>query len=163
MKNGLVKALTTGFILVFLSGNSNLVSASEEVSNETESTALIAMDSAPAKLIQKFHKALRVGDETTLKMALAEEVLIYEGGNAERSLADYVSHHMYADIAYLKSINITLKEHQLQILGDIAISTAITHSKGEYKNKKIDTTGMETMVLAKQGDGNWKIIHIHWS
>lgn len=162
MRSGITKALITGFTLLFLAGYCNLVFAHGEENHDSESMAFIGMDSAPAKLVKKFHKALRVGDEATVMMALSEEVLIYEGGNAERSLADYVSHHMYADMAYLKAINITLKEHQVRIMGDIAISTSISHSTGEYKSKKIDSTGMETLVLAKQS-GGWKIIHIHWS
>jgi len=163
MKNGRILTLITGFSLMFFAGHSTLVSAHGEAIHEAKSTAFIGMDSAQAKLIQQFHQALKAGDEMAVRMALAEEVLIYEGGNAEHSLADYASHHMYADMAYLKDLNITLKEHHVRIMGDIAISTAISHTTGEYKSKKIDSTGMETLVLAKQRDGSWKIIHIHWS
>jgi ketosteroid isomerase-like protein len=81
----------------------------------------------------------------------------------ERSLSDYASHHMHADMAYLTGLTITLKEHRVTITGDIAISTAISHAKGEYKGKSVDSISMETLVLAKQKDGSWKITHVHWS
>ena len=163
MKPRKVVTLLTGLSLLFSAGQSSLLFAHGDEKHTTEPTAFIGMETAPVKRVQQFHQALKAGDEAIVKQLLAEDVLIYEGGNAERSLADYASHHMGADMAYLKNLTITLKELQVKVVGDIAISTAISHATGEYKGKQIDSTAMETLVLSKQHDGSWKIIHIHWS
>ncbi|WP_445946494.1 YybH family protein [Shewanella sp.] len=163
MKNNNLHRLVTGLIITFFLSQSQLVLAHGDEQHTSEARLFVGQELAPAKVVKQFHQALRTGDTKGVSLALASDVLIYEGGNAERSLAEYTSHHMQADMIYLKGLTVTTKEQQVRIIGDMAISTAISHSTGTYKDKKIDSTGMETLVLAMQGDGSWKIIHIHWS
>jgi ketosteroid isomerase-like protein len=163
MKNRPVTILLTGLILLISTGNSNLTFAHGDETHAIEKSEFVGVDSAAGKVVKQFHNALQTGNETLIRQSLAENVQIFEGGKVERSLADYTSHHMHADMAYLKSLSITLKEHQVTITGDIAISTAISHAQGEYKGKSIDSITMETLVLVKQVDGSWKITHVHWS
>jgi ketosteroid isomerase-like protein len=163
MKNNNLYRLMTGLILSIFLGQSPLALAHGDEQHTPEASLFVGMELAPAKVVKAFHQALRTGDTNGVSLALASDVLIYEGGNAERSLTEYASHHMQADMAYLKGLTVTTKEQQVRIMGDMAISTAISHSKGEFKGKAIDSIGMETLVLAKQGDGSWKIVHIHWS
>ncbi|AZG75174.1 DUF4440 domain-containing protein [Shewanella livingstonensis] len=144
-------------------GYSSLSLAHGDETHVVEKTQFIGIDSAAGKVVKQFHNALKTGNEALVRQSLAENVQIYEGGKVDRSLAEYASHHLHADMAYLKGLTITLTEHQVAITGDIAISTAISHAQGEYKSKSVDSISMETLVLTKQVDGTWKIIHVHWS
>lgn len=58
----------------------------------------------PAKAVDAFHAALAKGDGAAAAALLAEEALIYEGGHAERSKAQYASHHAGADAAYAAAV-----------------------------------------------------------
>ncbi|UJF20875.1 YybH family protein [Shewanella sp. OMA3-2] len=163
MKNRQVAVILTGAMLLISAGYSGLSLAHGDETHVVEKAQFIGVDSAAGQLVKQFHNALQTGNETIVRLSLAENVQIYEGGKVERSLVEYASHHLHADMAYLKGLTVTLKEHQVSITGDIAISTAISHSQGEYKGKVVDSINMETLVLTKQGDGSWKITHVHWS
>jgi ketosteroid isomerase-like protein len=93
---------------------------------------------------------------------LADDVLIYEGGGVERSADEYASHHLLADIKYLSALKSTTLEHQVKVMGNMALSTSRAKTVGQYKDKAVDSEGMQTMVLEKIA-GSWKIVHIHWS
>jgi ketosteroid isomerase-like protein len=163
LKNIHIKVLLTSVMLLVSAGQSSLSLAHGDETHPTEKTEFVGVDTAPGRVVSQFHSALKAGNEAVVRQSLADNVQIYEGGKVERSLSDYASHHMHADIAYLTGLTITLKEHRVTITGDIAISTAISHAKGEYKGKNVDSISMETLVLAKQTDGSWKITHVHWS
>ena len=69
---------------------------------------------------------------------------------------------MLADMKYLANIDIEILEHEVKVLGSIAYSTSRTKLTGNVKGKKINSEGMESMILQKI-EGKWKIVHIHWS
>lgn len=120
------------------------------------------LDSPAAEVVLAFYKALKTGDKQLAREQLADDVTIYEGGRVERSADEYAHHHMLSDMKYLAAVDSKALEHQVQVLGNTAISSSRSHTKGEYKGKERDYQGMETMVLEKQ-NGEWKIKHIHWS
>ncbi|KKO44755.1 hypothetical protein WG68_14010 [Arsukibacterium ikkense] len=115
-----------------------------------------------AKAVTEFHAALKAADASAVKRLLAEDVIIFEGGSVERSRAEYESHHMAADMAFLKDLSVATIEHHVRVQGDSAVSLARSKVSGQFKDKSIDHTGMETMTLQLRG-GNWQITHIHWS
>src|SRR5690606_29848204 len=49
-----------------------------------------------AEAVDAFHAALRAGDRDAALAVLAEDALIFEAGGAERSRAEYASHHLEA-------------------------------------------------------------------
>ena len=53
-------------------------------------------------------------------------------------------------------------ETQTTVAGDVAVVMNRTQVTGTYRDREINSTGTETVVL-RQGDGNWRIVHIHWS
>lgn len=163
MNNSPLTILITTGILLMSAGQSSLSFAHGDETHPIEQKAFIGVDSAAGNVVKQFHAALQMGNEAIVRQSLAVNVQIYEGGKVERSLTDYANHHMLADMAYLRGLTITPKEHQITITGDIAISTSISHAQGEYKGKSIDLMTMETLVLIKQADGHWKITHVHWS
>ena len=118
-------------------------------------------DSAPAKAVMAFHRALESNDPQTARALLLDDVLIFEGG-VERSADEYADHHMLADIEYLAAVETTVLEHRVEITGHSAVSISRSKTIGTYRDKKIDNEGLETMVL-NLINGSWKISHIHWS
>ena len=106
--------------------------------------------------------AIASGDIEHLKSLMAPDVLIFESGNVESSLAEYESHHMQSDIAFMSVMNTEMLSRRVIDAGDTA--TVLTRSRvhGTYKEKEIDLSNTETLVL-KNLDGQWKIIHVHWS
>jgi mono/diheme cytochrome c family protein len=57
---------------------------------------------AAMSVLDAFGDALQSGDTQTATRLMSPTVLIYEGGGAERSRDEYASHHMQADMAFLK-------------------------------------------------------------
>lgn len=112
--------------------------------------------------VDTFHKALTDGNSKQALALLADDVLIYESGGAETSKADYAAHHLEADMAFLKGVRQNVSARAAQVSGHVAWVTSQGETTGTYKDKAIDSASTETMVL-RQRDGQWKIVHIHWS
>ena len=145
------------FLLIF----SNSIHAHEGSGNKNKEL-FKGNESVPAKVVIEFHKALKNNKKDVVLKILEDSVLIYEGGGVERSAKEYSSHHLPADIAFMSKMEVKLIEHLVKIYGDIAISSSRSIIKGKYKDKTIEKTSMETIVLRKI-KGRWKIINIHWS
>lgn len=126
------------------------------------SPALAASETKAASVVDAFHAALHRSDPAAALRLLADNVIIYEEGEAEQSKAEYAAHHLQADSAF------SSKMHE-QILrradgGDDQTAWVATEGRttGLYKKRAIDRFTTETMVL-QRGAGEWKIVHIHWS
>ncbi len=119
-------------------------------------------DTVAAKTVQAFHAAISNADEIRARSLLDNAVLIFEGGGVERSADQYASHHMKSDLAFMANMKITVLEQQVNQKGELAIAVSRTQLQGQHKGKDIDMTSMETMALEKK-NGQWKIVHIHWS
>ncbi|MCL1124294.1 YybH family protein [Shewanella surugensis] len=163
MRHRKIISLGIGLLLAACTSISSLAWAHGNEPHDNGPAAFIGENLPAAKVVKQFHRALKASDEAGVKQVLATDVLIYEGGSVEPSLAVYASGHLQADMAYLKGLTINLKERQVRVTGDIAIATSVSHVVGEYKGKKVDSTNMETLVLKRQSDNTWKIVHIHWS
>ena len=116
----------------------------------------------PTSEINDFHAALASGDEQTAMVALAPEVLIFESGGAERSRAEYASHHMKSDMAFLALMERDVIEQDSTVQGNTAWVVTESRIHGHYKDRDIDLVSIETAVLERGADG-WKIVHLHWS
>ena len=117
----------------------------------------------PASLLaSELADAIAIGDVNTLRTVLAPDVLIFESGGVESSLAEYEGHHMPADMAFMKAMRREVISQQVIDSGDSA--TVVTRSRvhGSYKDKEIDLNSTETLVMRKL-DGQWTVVHIHWS
>jgi ketosteroid isomerase-like protein len=135
------------------------------IENQTKVAADPQIDATtkPAiDVVEGFHNALATADTKQAMAHLADDVLIYEGGAAETSKAEYASHHLEADIAFLKGVKQSVSARSAQMVDDVAWVTNQGETKGTYKDKAIDSDSTETMVL-RRSDGQWKIVHIHWS
>ncbi|HEV7290492.1 nuclear transport factor 2 family protein [Sphingomonas sp.] len=112
--------------------------------------------------MDRFHAALTEGKvEAALKL-LSEDVLIYESGRAERSKAEYASHHLKADAEFAGATQRKLVKRASWVGTDTAWVTSETETAGTFKGRALSLTGTETMIL-RRAAGAWKIVHIHWS
>ena len=121
-----------------------------------------AVAGSPEAVVDAFGDALAAGDAAAVRALLAADVLIYESGGAERSLEEYASHHMSADMAFVGVMERQLTDRRVFAAGDFAVVTSMGRSRGTFREREMDLLGTETMVLEKH-DGNWLIRHIHWS
>ena len=128
---------------------------------DTETT--LEYSSHPARLLAvKLADAIAIGDVNALRSIIAPDVLIFESGGLESSLAEYEGHHMPADMAFMKAMHREVISQQVIDSSDAA--TVVTRSRvhGIYKDKEIDLNSTETLVM-KKVNGQWKVVHIHWS
>lgn len=119
--------------------------------------------SSPQAAVDAFQAALKSGNAEAAERWLAPDVLIYEGGGAERSRAEYAGHHLAGDIAFMKKAQIEILKRSSG--GDEKTAWVTTESRirGESsKGKPLDVASTETALLKNTAEG-WRIVHLHWS
>ncbi|SJZ62159.1 YybH family protein [Novilysobacter spongiicola] len=113
-------------------------------------------------VVERFGTALKSGDMATVGTLLDENVLILESGGAERSREEYLGHHAISDAAFLGKATVTPVRRQGWVRGDVAFVGSESEIKTGEGSQAKTLLSTETMLLQKQ-DGNWQIVHIHWS
>ena len=126
-------------------------------------SANAAAASTPRGALEAFQAAMKSGDAAAVKRWLAPNVLIYEGGAAERSRDEYAEHHLGADMAFLKKSRVEILKQSSGGDDEAAWITTESRIRGESsKGKPLDIASTETALLRKTGEG-WRIVHLHWS
>lgn len=120
-----------------------------------------AVRTDPALVADALYTALRSGDADAVANILAEDVLILEGGHAQTNRSEYMSGHMKSDMAFLPNVTSTTLDRKTNQAGDLA--WVITHSRtqGQYRDKPIDETSREMLVMKHDGHA-WRVTLIHW-
>lgn len=122
-----------------------------------------AAASTPGEAMAAFQAAMKSGDAGLVKRWLAPEVLIYEGGAAERSRDEYAARHLGADMAFLKKSRVEILKQSSGGSDDAAWVTTESRIRGaSSKGKPLDIASTETALLKKTAEG-WRIVHLHWS
>lgn len=111
--------------------------------------------------VDGFHDALHRGDAKAALRLLAPDASILENGSYQ-TREDYARKHLAEDIAFSQAVSGTRSHFGIKQEGTIAWTTATIQSVGNFRGHKIDSVGVELMVLAKTGPG-WRICAIHWS
>lgn len=124
--------------------------------------AMSAEAQGAAKIVDQFHAALAKNDTAAALALLTDDALIFEGGNAERSKAEYASHHAGADAAYAAAVPSLLLRRSGFADTTTAWIASESRATGRHKDKAVNRVSTESMVLRKTPDG-WRIVHIHWS
>jgi uncharacterized membrane protein/ketosteroid isomerase-like protein len=114
------------------------------------------------ELADEYHEALRSGYKEGVELALMPDVILAEGGGAERSFEQYAGHHMPSDMTYTAAMDTTLVNRDVMVDENIAIVISEMQMQGSFQDKDINSRMMETMVMKNTDDG-WRIAHIHWS
>lgn len=117
---------------------------------------------SPEVAVEAYDAALRASDEAALRVLLAPDVIIAEGGGAERSLEEYAGQHMPADMAFTAAVDFSLKKRNVIASEDLATVISESQIHETYRGEQVHSRMMETMVL-RLIDGRWRITHIHWS
>lgn len=115
-----------------------------------------------AVVVDNFHAALHRGDIGAAAAMLADDVLIFESGEAERSKAEYAGHHLGADAEFSAAVVSTVTRRAGQANGSVAWIASEGRANGSFHGKPLDELTTETMVLRRDPRG-WKIVQIHWS
>lgn len=116
----------------------------------------------PVATVDAFDKAIARGDEAKARSLLAPDLLVYEGGGEEGSLAEYAAAHLQADMAFLARVKRKVLSRQHGESGDLAWVATRRKLVGTFKDKPVDLLATETMVLVRDASG-WRIRHIQWS
>ncbi|MEK6807199.1 MAG: nuclear transport factor 2 family protein [Pseudomonadota bacterium] len=121
-----------------------------------------AADENPRAVAETFNRALAAGDDKTVRALLLPDVLIYESGSVEASMAEYAAHHLPADISFMKHMKRESLSQSSGGEGTAAWVATRSRLRGRFKNKDVDLDSTETLVMT-QTKGGWRIAHIHWS
>ena len=132
---------------------------SHETSKATASLPANAKDAAA--VVDQFQKLLADGKTREASVLLDPNVLIFEGGGAERSREEYASHHLKSDAEFLKTANVAVGNRSGVVVGDFAWIATESEIKTQGA-KPVNLVSTETMVLKRTANG-WRISHIHWS
>lgn len=126
-------------------------------------TDLVAEAAQPAvAVVDAFSAALKAGDLAKVGALLADDVLVLEGGGAERSKAEYLDHHAGADAQFLREAHVQPLRRRAHVLGDLAWVATESEIHAARDGQPLVLLSTETMVVQRFADG-WRIVHIHWS
>ena len=117
---------------------------------------------AAVAAVDAFGAALAKSDFTAVEAALAPEVIVLEGGGAERSRSEYLGHHAKSDAVFLATAHVMLTRRTARVDGNSAWVASESEMHIQQDGKPATILSTETMVLKDSADG-WKIVHIHWS
>ena len=115
-----------------------------------------------ADVVDAFHAALKRGDLAAARGYLMDDALIFEGGAAERSAAEYATHHLPADAKFAAVTEQAIASRRGDRDGQTAWVLTEGQTTGIWREKPVNSVTTETMILRKSAAG-WRIQHIHWS
>ncbi|MFT5142808.1 MAG: ketosteroid isomerase-like protein [Rhodothermales bacterium] len=118
-------------------------------------------ETAVGDAVEAFRASIVANDSTAAASLLAENVRIVEGGNVE-TRDGYLSHHFHSDGAFLSAMTREPLTADVQMSGATAWSVSTSRLFGSYRDREIDMTSAELMVL-EHGEGGWKVKAVHWS
>jgi len=129
--------------------------------SKTGTTSLPAGAADAVAVVDRFQQLLAKGNTAAAAELLDPAVLIFESGGAEKSRAEYASHHLKEDAAFMK----TAKLSSLSRTGDVSGDLAFVATESSLKSggaQPVDLVTTETMVLKRTSQG-WRVSHVHWS
>jgi ketosteroid isomerase-like protein len=119
-------------------------------------------DASASGVVDNFHAALARGDTAVAERLLSAAAVVFEGGSAERSRAEYASAHLAADAAFEQAVGSQMVRRSGGTSGDLAWVASEGRTTGQFQGRDVDRVTTETMVL-RRISGTWKIVHVHWS
>lgn len=116
----------------------------------------------PEEAVDAYHRALADGDRETALSMLVADLALFEDGRPELSRDEYSGSHLKADMKFSRTAERTLRERRIWQGGNTAIVGSTYRIKGKSRGRTLLIDAAETMTL-QEVDGQWKIVHIHWS
>jgi ketosteroid isomerase-like protein len=112
-----------------------------------------------------YEEAFNAKDLQKLGAFYLPEATVYEGGGVNRGWEDYRDHHLGPELESFKELHFSRDEvaaHILDADGRSAYVISRYHLEAQVEERKIDASGLETLVLVKTAAG-WRIRHSHTS
>ena len=130
--------------------------------HEQHAASTPASDSAAvAAVVHQYHQALASGDSAAAMALLADDAVILESGGIE-TREEYRSHHLPGDIAFARAVTSERGPLAVKVRGDVAWAASTSTTRGQYRDRAINSAGAELVVLTRTPNG-WRISAIHWS
>ena len=101
------------------------------------------------------------GDAAAAEALLAPDAIVLESGFVE-SRAEYLAHHLAADIEFAQAIAQTRSDARVVSPGDAAWLSARRRAEGVFRGRAIHSEGAELIVLVRGAEG-WRTRAIHGS
>ena len=114
------------------------------------------------KAVGAYDQAVAKKDVETVRTLLAPEMLLYEHSVRNDGAKDAFENHLKPEILEADGLQLSFSDIRVTANVGLALVTRQYQVKGTFQGKAVDSTGNETQVW-KQSDGQWKIIHIHYS
>ncbi len=111
--------------------------------------------------VEGFHQALTHADRAAALAALSPDALILESGESQ-TRAEYEGRHLAEDIAFASATKTERSPLIVRQEGNVAWTIATSKTTGTFQGRKVDSAGVELMVLTKD-ESRWRIRAIHWS
>ncbi len=122
-------------------------------------------EEAVMKVLMLEAKSIETGDLETLNKIWSHDksVLIFESGGEDKGWKDYRDHHLAPELKAFKNTKFTVSDAKVKVDGKTAWATYKYALSADYKDKKIESNGLGTMIFEKQKDDKWLIVHSHTS
>ncbi|MFT5142616.1 MAG: ketosteroid isomerase-like protein [Rhodothermales bacterium] len=160
-----MKTVTHLLLIVVLAAcaqPSSEVPHADEMDHEEALHAGMDMSEAGVSdVVEAFRAAIVAQDSTTASGLLAEDVQIVESGGVE-TREGYLSHHFKSDGAFLSAMTRAPLTADVHLSGASAWSVSTSRLSGSFRDREVDITSAELMVL-EHAEGGWKVSAVHWS
>jgi len=134
------------------------------ISNYWITSASEKDEKAVMKVLMLEGKSIETGDIKTLDKIWShdESVLIFESGGMNKGWKDYRDHHLAPELKAFKNTKFTISDAKVKVDGKTAWATYKYSLSADYKERKIESNGLGTMIFEKK-KGKWLIVHSHTS
>ena len=119
-------------------------------------------DASVQKALNAYDQAVARKDVETVRNLLAPEILLYEHSARNDGAKDAFENHLKPEILEGDRLQLSFSDLRITASSELALITRQYRVRGTVEGKAIDSAGNETQVW-KKADGQWKIIHIHFS
>lgn len=115
--------------------------------------------------LKGYDAAFNAKDLDKLATFYHPDVTIYEGGGINNGWIDYRDRHLGPELKAFENLQFGHGNTRVSVLpgGQSAYATSDYFIKAKMGERMLDARGLETLVLVKGVDGNWKIRHSHTS
>jgi ketosteroid isomerase-like protein len=114
------------------------------------------------KALAAYDQAVAKKDVDTVRTLLAPEMLLYEHSVRNDGAKDAFENHLKPEILEGQGLQLSFSDIRVTASSGLALVTRQYRVQGTFEGKAVDSNGNETQVW-KMTDGQWKILHIHYS
>ena len=134
-------------------------------SNHWLTSAHDSDEEAVMKVLMLEGKSIETGDLETLNKIWSNDdsVLIFESGGMDKGWKNYRDHHLAPELKAFKNTKFTVSDANVKVDGKTAWATYKYALSADYKDRKIESNGLGTMIFEKQKGDKWLIVHSHTS